>query len=1008
MVAVGALLMGIVAYFLLPVAPLPQAEFPTIEVSAALPGASAQTMATSVATPLERNLAEVNGLSEMTSSSSLGRTTITLVFDLSKPMDEATQDVQTAISEASGRLPRNLPNPPRYRKLNPADFTVISLTLTSDSLPLTELTRLSEDFVAKQLARIPGVGEIDYHGAMRPAVRIQLDPDKTAAVGLTLEDVRRVIAEQTVNTPKGSLSGTSQSVILDATDQLIDAGAFRTMVVANGNGLPIHLTDVGQVIDAPEDVQSGGWAGGKPAVIIDIHKQTGYNVVQTIAAIRAALPRISAELPPSVKIRIAGDRTQTIKASVRDVQLTMLATVVLVVLVIVAFLQNLRATLIASITIPLSVITTFAAMYMLGYSLDNLSLMALTIAVSFVVDDAIVVIENIARYLDEGADKVTAAIRGSHEIVFTIVSMTISLIAVFIPILFMGGIIGRLFREFAVTVSIALIVSAIVSLTVTPLLCALMFDHVPHDAHNPVQRRVEAIITGMTRMYVAGLDRVLLHPNVMLAATVLTAALTVWLYIVIPKGFFPPQDTGILNVVAEAAPDVSIAAMSDRVRQATVIAAADPDVDNVYSWVSLSPALSLGRLSINLKPHDERKSTAQQVMVRLRKKVAVVEGLELHMQVRQDIQVGGRTTKTQYQYTLQSSDVELLTHWAEVLANKFKTIAAMEDIGSDAQRQAASATLEIDRTTASRLGVSVQAIDDTLYDAFGQRQVATIFTQLDQYRVILELDPRFQLSVEALDRLFVRSSTTGALVPLRMLAKVSRNVSPLTINHNDGYPSITLSFNLAQGHSLGEAVAAVDRLEGELGMPSSIHGSFSGAAAAFQDSLATQPWLILAALVAVYIVLGILYESAIHPLTIISTLPSAGLGALLALMLFGQELSIMGMIGIILLIGIVKKNAIMMIDFALNAERGGLPPGEAIRQGAIMRFRPIMMTSLAALLGALPLAFGIGQGAEPRIPLGIAIAGGLVVSQALTLYATPVIYLWFDRLRSKARATVLA
>ena len=1001
LVAIGALLVGIAAYFALPVAPLPQTEFPTINVTANLPGASAETMATSVAAPLETTFSTISGLSQMTSSSSLGTTEVTLVFDLNKPLAEAAQDVQTAISAAGGNLPKNLPNPPTYEKVNPADFTILSLTLTSDTMPLTELSRLASEFVTKQIARVPGVGLIDYHGERRPAVRVRLDPDKVAALGMTLEDVRTVIAQQTVNAPKGSINGQDRTIVLDATDQLVDAAAYQSLVVAQRNGAPVKLTDIGTVINAPEDTLTGGWMNGKPAIIIDLHKQPGYNVVQTIAGVRKALPGVIAQLPPAANLAVAGDRTQTIKSAINDVQFTMLLTVALVVLVIYVFLQNLRATIISSIAIPLSIIGTFAVMYLLGYSLDNLSLMALTIAVSFVVDDAIVVIENISRHLEMGKSRLEAAIAGSREIVFTILSMTISLIAVFIPILFMGGLIGRLFREFAVTVSVALLISAVVSLTVTPMLCAWLLEHLPNDRRSRFQRHSERGIAALTDFYRRTLDWVLLRPNLMLSATILTLVATASLYVWIPKGFFPQQDTGLIQGVAEAEPDVGYAQMSSRIQQAGRIAAKDPDVDNVYFWIGPNPTLSQGRIWINLKPHEQRNAPGAVIMARLRSRMAGIEGLDVHLQLRQDIQIGGRSSKTQYQYTMQSTDLGALTHWADILQTKLAKLPMLDDVSSDAEKQASSATLDIDRTTASRLGISVQAIDDTLYDAFGQRQVAILFTQLAQYHVIEEIDPRFQLSTEALDHLYARSSTTGKLVPLSLVAKVVNSTSPIAINHDGGYPSITLTFNLAPGHSLGEAVKAVNQVESDLGMPVSVHGSFSGTAAAFEDSLKSQPWLILAALIAVYIVLGILYESTIHPLTIISTLPSAGLGALLALILFGQELSIMGMIGIILLIGIVKKNAIMMIDFALAAEREGLPPAEAIRRGAVLRFRPIMMTTMAALFGALPLALGLGAGAELRVPLGIAIAGGLVVSQALTLYATPVIYLWLERLRTR-------
>ena len=999
LLVIGVLLVGMVSYFSLPVAPLPQVEFPTIQVSASLPGASAETMATSVAAPLERAFSSVSGLTDMTSSSSLGNTSISLQFDLSKSLDSAAQDVQTAINAAGGNLPRNLPHPPTYEKTNPADFTIMSLALTSDTLPLTELSRFADEYVAPRLGRLSGVGMIDYHGERRPSVRIQLDPDRIAALGLTSGDVRTVISQQTVNAPKGSLNSSDRAIVLNATDQLMNADAYKSLVVAYRNGAPILLSDVGTVVDAPEDIRQGGWYQGKPAVIIDIHKQPGYNVVNTNEGIKAALPGLIANLPPSAKLTVAGDRTQTIRASVNDVQVTMLITGALVIGVILIFLRNLRATIIAGIAIPLSVIATFAVMYVAGYSLDNLSLMGLTIAVSFVVDDAIVVIENVNRHLEQGVSRMQAAIDGSKEISFTVISMTVSLIAVFIPILFMGGIIGRLFREFAVTISIALVISGIVSLTVTPMLCAWLLDHLPEGKkQSRFFQLTERVFDAMLDGYRRGLDVVLRHPLATILTTGLVVVVTGALYVAIPKGFFPQVDTGLIFATTEAAPDSGYDAMAAKTEAAARIAREDPAVDNVFDWVG--PSLSRGRIAIDLKPVGQRDATAAQVQKRLAKKMAAIEGLEVHMQIRQDLQIGGRSGSAQYQYTLQSGDIEALGHWADVLKKKLGALPQIADISSDAEKSALSSTLVIDRTTASRLGVTAQAVDDALYDAFGQRQVATLFTQLNQYHVIEEVQPRFQLTREALDHIQVRSSLTNTLVPMSMLAKVETGLSPVSIAHQGSFPAVTLSFNLAPGYALGDAVTAIQKVELDAGMPATVTGSFQGSAQVFQSSLKSQPWLILAAFIAVYIVLGILYESAIHPLTIISTLPSAGLGALLALLLFGDDLSIIGMIGIILLIGIVKKNAIMMIDFALAAEREqGLPPEEAIRQGALLRFRPIMMTTVAALLGALPLALGSGAGAELRQPLGISIAGGLIVSQVLTLFSTPVIYLWFDRLR---------
>jgi len=1002
LLAAGLLIVGSIAYGLLPIASLPQVDFPTIQISSSFPGASAETMATSVATPLENQLSTISGVSQMTSTSSSGRTSITLQFDLTRDINAAAQDVQAAISAASGQLPKDLPAAPDFHKSNPAEATILTLALTSDRIPTTELDHYAEDIIAQQVSQMNGVGLVDYHGPQRPAIRIQLDPDKIAARGLTLEDIRSTVGAQTVNQPKGQLAGNGRTTVLDATDQIMDVPAFRSMVIAYKNGSPIRAQDLGTVISAPEDVNQAAWLQDNRSVMLDVHKMAGSNVLDTIDGIKATLPQMEAGLPAGIKLSIVADRSGMIRSSVNDVKITILITIGLVVLVIFSFLRNLWATIIPAATIPLSLIGTFAIMYIAGYSLDNLSLMGLTIAVGFVVDDAIVVIENVMRHVEEGKPTLEAAVEGSREVGFTIVSMTVSLVAVFIPILLMSGIVGRLFREFAVTISVAIMISGLVSLTVTPMMCAWLIKHDHDRPRGAVFRWSEAFFETCTTGYGRMLDVVLRNRFAILIVAIATMAVTGWLYVSIQKGFIPQQDTGWVQGQAQAATDISFADMSIKMQALAHIVMDDQAVDNVAYWINPSPSASVGQLQINLKPIGTR-SPASAVLARLRTATAGMEGLTVGLQIRQDVQIGGRSSASQYQYTLQDPDTAELDKWAGNMTKVLKGLPELQDVISDKQKAATSLTLHIDRSTASRLGVSVSQIDQTLYDAFGQRQIATMYTQVSQYHVVMELAPQFALSSEALSHLYVKSSTTGKLIPLSMLGSLKTGVLPVSINHQGSIPATTISFNLRPGSALSDAVTAIKAAETSAGMPATVIGTFQGTAQAFQDSLKTQPWLILAAIVAVYIVLGVLYESAVHPLTIISTLPSAGLGALLALKLANLDLSIMGMIGIILLIGIVKKNAIMMIDFALVAERTQkLAPYDAIRQACMLRFRPIMMTTLAALFGAVPLALGTGPGSELRVPLGIAIVGGLVVSQALTLFTTPVIYLAFDSLRGSA------
>ncbi|MDB5880930.1 MAG: acrB/AcrD/AcrF family protein [Ramlibacter sp.] len=998
------LLFGVAGYSLMPLAALPSVDLPTINVSAELPGATAEVMATSVATPLERQLALIPGVTDMTSSSGQGVTSIVVQFDLSRSIDAAAQDVQAAINSATNLLPRTLPSPPTWEKANPADFQIMSIAVTSDVLPLEQVDVYADTYIAQQLSRISGVGLIDLHGEQKPAIRVQVDPGKLNTLGLSLEQVRGALGTATANAPKGSLDGPKRSVSVDATDQLTKASEYDNLVLAWRNGAPIRVRDIGRAVDGPQDLKQAAWIQGKRAIIIDIHKQPGGNVVQTVDDIRAALPALERTLPASVKAEVVNDRTQTIRASLRDVQRTLLLTIALVVFVVFLFLRGFWATLIPALAIPLSIAGTFAVLHVAGFSIDNLSLMGITIAVGFVVDDAIVVIENIIRHVEGGAAPFKAALDGAAQVSFTVVSMTVSLIAALIPLLFMSGVVGRLFREFSITVSVALMMSAIVSLTITPMLCRVLL-HLDHRRRpGRVARSAEGAFLRLAELYDRALIRVLRHPAATLATTTVILIMTLALFWFIPKGFFPQQDTGQILGTSEAPSDISAPAMALRQLELVRLVMADPAVEKVYSWTNSSP-LNLGRLAINLKPFDQRASDANEVMTRLKKKVAGLPGIELHLRTRQELQIGGRSSATQFQYTLEDTELSELYDWTPRLVERLKKLPQLGDVTSDMQSDAPRTTVVIDRDRAAQFGITPQVIDDTLYDALGQRQVATVFTQIDQYHVVLELDPAHKLDGSALLEIRVPASG-GQLVPLASVAHFEDSKMPTQINHQGQFPAVTLSFNLAPDVALGDAVQAVEQALQGMALPGTLHGSFQGNAQAFKASTGNQPWLLLAAIIAVYVVLGILYESYIHPLTILSTLPSAGLGALLALWLFHYDLNVISMIGIILLIGIVKKNAIMMVDVALELERnGGTDASEAIHRACKLRFRPIMMTTGAAILGALPLAMGGGAGSELRAPVGVALVGGLLVSQVLTLFTTPVIYLYLDRLAQRLANT---
>ena len=1001
---IGLLLVGVVAYTQLPVSALPQVDYPTIQVITFYPGAGPEVMASSVTSPMERQFGQVPGLSQMTSTSSYGSSVITLQFTLEQSIDIAEQEVQAAINAASTFLPRDLPNPPIYSKVNPADAPILTLALTSSSLPLSKVEDLADTTLAQKISQITGVGMVSISGGQKPAVRIQANPTALASYGLSLEDLRTVLGQANVDQAKGVLENQRQAFTISTNDQLLSGSDYKEVVIAYRNGAPVRLRDVATIIDSAENVKQAAWMNLSPAVIVNIQRQPGANIIGVVDRIKKVLPQMQAALPTSVKVSVLTDRTETIRASVNDVLFEMMLTVALVILVIFLFLRNLAATVIPSVAVPLSIVGTFAVMYMLGYSLDNLSLMALTISTGFVVDDAIVMIENIDRYLEEGHPPLEAALLGAGQIGFTIISLTVSLIAVLIPLLFMGDIVGRLFREFAVTLAVTIVISALVSLSLTPMMAARLLKDPKKVKHGRLYMASERGYERVIEYYGYTLRWVLKHQTATLLATLGALALTVYLYTIVPKGFFPVQDTGVILGISEGPENVSFTSMSDRQQQLAKVILQDSEVASLSSFIGIdgtNTTQNSGRIQINLKPHEDRNSTASEIIRRLQPELAKVEGITLYMQPVQDLTVEDRVSRTQFQYSLESADANELNDWSARILAKLRTLPELRDVASDQQNGGLRAELVIDRDTAARFGILPQTIDDTLYDAFGQRQVSTIFTQLNQYHVVLEVGSQFQNDPNDLSNIYVKSST-GQQVPLSAFSHFTTSPAPLAINHQGQFPVVTLSFNLAPGESLGTATREIARVEQEMGMPASIHPSFQGTAAAFQNSLASEPWLILAALVTVYIVLGVLYESYIHPLTILSTLPSAGVGAILAMILTGNDLTVVALIGIILLIGIVKKNAIMMIDFALVAERKeGKPPEEAIYQASLLRFRPIMMTTMAALLGAVPLAFGRGTGSELRHPLGITIIGGLLLSQAFTLYTTPVIYIWFDKLASK-------
>ena len=993
-------LAGAVAFRLLPVSPLPQIDFPTISVQANLPGASPEIMASSVATPLERQLGHIAGVTEMTSASYLGSTSVTLQFELNRDIDAAARDVQAAINAARGYLPANLPNNPTYRKVNPADAPIMIIALTSGVYDQGKLYDAASTILQQKLSQIQGVGQVVVGGSSLPAVRVDVNPTQLNATGLGLEDVRNVLSQQNANLAKGQIATNTTTSDLAANDQLLKAAEYRPLIVGYSNGAAIRLSDVANVQDSVENLRSAGLANGKPCALVIIFRQPGANIIDTVDNVRAALPQLKASIPSAIDLTVVMDQTTTIRASVREVERTLMISIGLVILVVFVFLRNPRATIIPAVVVPVSLIGTFGVMYLCHYSLDNLSLMALTISTGFVVDDAIVVVENVTRHLEQGLRPLQAALLGAKEIGFTVLSISVSLVAVFTPLLLMGGIVGRLFREFAVTLSAAILVSLVVSLTTTPMICSRLLRTKEPEDHGRLYLASERLFTWILSLYERSLTWVLRHPAPMLLVLLITIGVNVYLIWVVPKGFFPQQDTGRLAGGIQGAQDSSFTAMKQRMARFVDIIKADPAVANVVAFTGSGggTTTNTGRMFIALKPLEERKISADQVIGRLRRQLATVEGASLFLQSTQDLRVGGRGGNAQYQYTIQSENLDDLVKWGPILLEQLRKVTAIADVNSDQQNRGLQASLDYDRATAFRLGITPDAIDATLYDAFGQRLVSTMYTPLNQYHVVMEVGPQFWQSPEGLKEIYLRSKT-GGMVPLGAIAHYGPATAPLAVNHQGQFPSVTFSFNLAPGVALSDAVKSINQTEESIGMPATVHGSFSGTAQAFQSSLANEPVLIAAALLAVYIVLGILYESYIHPITILSTLPSAGVGAVLALLLIHMDLSLIALIGIILLIGIVKKNAIMMIDFALAAERSeGKSSRDAIFQACMLRFRPIMMTTIAALFGALPLALGSGTGSELRRPLGISIIGGLLVSQMLTLFTTPVVYLYLDRL----------